>query len=273
MNFTNSIGRHISKLIERFTSPEGFHKREEILSTCHRLIQDVQNRFILCEDELFLSRLVKVLTRDDFLYEGAQKILLCLVSQPKGNDLNSEVLQRINKVREVVAKVSQDWIIQEIRRTEFNSRYIRNVEILRCFMLSQNVRYGLFDKGLAYYVLQRLANEINIDSTTDAALRKLILSFGEDVTLHVSLSQMVLENYKKFLMLSAITVKPLDMNYTFPSSIFQAKDVDVDEDEIGEVVEEVLGEVVIEDLTLSNLLLCSSLSLPVSTLTDPPSPH
>lgn len=43
-------------------------------------------------------------------------------------------VQRLYQVRELVARVSQQWLLTEVREPEINSHYIRNIEILRCLM-------------------------------------------------------------------------------------------------------------------------------------------
>lgn len=43
----------------------------------------VKNRFILGEDEEFIAILVKILSRHDYLYDAAQRIILGLVSSSR----------------------------------------------------------------------------------------------------------------------------------------------------------------------------------------------
>lgn len=99
---------------------------------------------MLGEDQEFVSMLVKILSRDDYLYDAAQRLLLCVVSSSRmentsrsyiaGQEMTEPDVQRLNRVRELVACIAQHWLLSEVRETEINSHYIRNIEILRCLL-------------------------------------------------------------------------------------------------------------------------------------------
>jgi hypothetical protein len=61
-------------------------------------------------------------------------LLLIRFLNDKGQEMTEADTQRLNTVRETVARISQHWLLSEIRETETSSHYIRNIEILRCLM-------------------------------------------------------------------------------------------------------------------------------------------
>lgn len=113
---------------------------------------------MFAEDEEFIAIVVRILSRDDFLYDAAQRLLLCFVSTSrmshfaydffltaKGQEMTEADIQRLNTVRETVARISQHWLLSEIRETETSSHYIRNIEILRCLL--QNGKTTVFPRS------------------------------------------------------------------------------------------------------------------------------
>eukprot|EP01126_Amoeba_proteus_P063984 TRINITY_DN8897_c3_g1_i1.p1 TRINITY_DN8897_c3_g1~~TRINITY_DN8897_c3_g1_i1.p1 ORF type:complete len:293 (+),score=88.52 TRINITY_DN8897_c3_g1_i1:402-1280(+) len=116
-------------------------------------------------------------------------------------------------------------------------------------MLSSHLRTRFFRNGLAYLVIERLANENNIDKSADAALRKLIYTFSEDASLRLKLMRLVLENYKRHFIEDVLPRKSTATSYNLPLVIFETEgeEEEVDGEGISEAaVGDMVGEEVLE---------------------------
>jgi hypothetical protein len=82
------------------------------------------------EEEAIFELLLKILNRNDYLYNVTHRIILNLLVSSRNQD--KITANQLNKLRITFVGVGLKWLLQTITSAQTNASYMRTVEILRC---------------------------------------------------------------------------------------------------------------------------------------------